>query len=455
MTAIHRRILVVGGLAAGPSAASKAARVDPEAEVILFEQGPHISYGICEVPYYIAGELAEKALVAYTPAQLKQSKRVDARIFHCVEEILPRDRSIKVRETSSDRVYTERYDKLIIATGSHPRSLGLSGEDAANVFHVKSLEEGLKIKSFIDAERPSRAVVVGGGYIGIEMADALRTRGLDVTLLHQYDLPMSGLELLTRQEVLKILTANGVRFVGEAPPQKLLVEQGRVRRIETPKGNFEADLVILALGVAPRTCLAKRAGIRLGDSGGIVTNPQQQTSATDIFAAGDCCEVKNLVSNRRMYLPLATLASKQGWVAGENAAGGHTRFLGAIRAVAVRAFKMEVAHVGLGSDEARDARFDIAVETITGWSRVAVMPGSKKVTVTLIADRRSGRLLGANLFGEEGAVLRANTLAVGIQHGLTVDDVKQWDLAYSPPFTPLWDPILVAANALQKKMFKK
>ncbi len=455
MTAMHRRILVIGGLAAGPSAASKAARIDPDSEVILFEQGPHISYGICEVPYYIAGDLSEKSLVAYTPAQLMQSKRVEARIHHRVEEILPRERSIKVRDISSDAVYTERYDKLIIATGSHPRSLGLAGEDAANAFHVKSLEEGLKINSFIDVEKPSRAIVVGGGYIGIEMADALRSRGLDVTLLHQYDLPMSGLELLTRQEVLKVLSANGVRFVGEAPPARLVLEHGRIRRVDTPKGSFETDLVILAVGVEPRTCLAKRAGIRLGDSGGIITNQQQQTSATDIFAAGDCCEVKSLVSNRRMYLPLATLASKQGWVAGENAAGGNTRFLGAIRAIAVRAFTLEVAHVGLGSEEAKQARFDVAVETITGSSRVAVMPGSKKLTVTLMADKRSRRLLGANLFGEEGAVLRANTLAVGIQHGLTLDDMQQWDLAYSPPFTPLWDPILIAANALEKKMYKK
>ncbi len=450
-----RRILVIGGLAAGPSAASKAARVDPHADVVLFEQGAHISYGICEIPYYIAGDLPEASLIAYTPAQLKQSKRVEARVLHRVEEILPRERSIRVRDLTRNSVSTERYDRLIIASGSRPRSLGLPGEDALNAFHVKTLDEGVKIKSFIDAEKPSRAVIVGGGYIGIEMADALRSRGLEVTMLHQYDLPMSGLEMLTRQEVLKVLAANGVRFVGEAPPVRLQVENGRVRRVETAKGNFETDLLIIAVGVQPQTCLAKQAGIRLGETGGISTNPQQQTSATDVYAAGDCCEVKNLVSNRKMYLPLATLASKQGWVAGENAAGGHARFTGAIRAIAVRAFKMEIAHVGLGSDEANDARFDVAVETISGSSRVAVMPGSKKVTVTLIADKRTRRLLGANLFGEEGAVLRANTLAVGIQHGLTVDDMQQWDLAYSPPFTPLWDPILIAANALQKKMFKK
>jgi NADPH-dependent 2,4-dienoyl-CoA reductase/sulfur reductase-like enzyme len=455
MSRTPRRILVVGGLAAGPSAASKAARVDPEAEVVLFEQGPHISYGICEIPYHIAGDVPGQDLVAYTPAQLKQAKRVEARVLHLVEEIHPRERSIRVRDTTNDKTYTERYDKLIIATGSRPRSLGLAGEDASNVFHVKTLEGGFKIKAFVDTARPSRAVIVGAGYIGIEMADALRTRGIEVTMLDQFDLPMSGLEIRTREEVLRVLMANGVRFVGGSPPVRFVIEQGSVRRVETANGIYDTDLVILAVGVEPETRLAQRAGIRTGALGGIITNPQQQTSALDIYAAGDCCEVKNLVSHKSMYLPLATIASKQGWVAGENAAGGHTRFVGAIGAIAVRAFKTEVAQVGLGSAEAARARFDVAMETITGSSRASIMPGSKKLTVTLIADRRSGRLLGAGLFGEEGAVLRANTLAVSIQHGLTVHEMQQWDLAYSPPFTPLWDPILIAANALEKKMFKR
>jgi CoA-dependent NAD(P)H sulfur oxidoreductase len=452
---VPRRILVIGGLAAGPSAASKAARVDPNAEVVLFEQGQHVSYGICEIPYYIAGAVKEKDLVLYSPAELKQAKRVEARVLHRVEEILPRERSIRVRDITADRVYSERYDKLVIATGSRSRLLGLAGEEASNVFHVKSLDDGLKIKALVDTVHPSSALVVGAGYIGIEMADALRTRGVDVTMLDQSDLPMPGLERHTREELLKVLTANNVRFVGGASPVRFHTEAGRVRRIETTKASHDADLVILAVGVEPETRLARRAGIRLGDRGGIVTDPQQQTSGLGIYAAGDCCEVKNLVSNRRTYIPLATLASKQGWVAGENAAGGRARFLGGIGAYAVRAFALEVAHVGLGSDEAAQARFDVAMETITGSSRVAMMPGSKEVTVTLIADRRSHRLLGADLFGGEGAVLRANTLAVGIQHGLTVDDMQQWDLAYSPPFTPLWDPILIAANALQKKMFRR
>jgi NADPH-dependent 2,4-dienoyl-CoA reductase/sulfur reductase-like enzyme len=448
-----RRILVIGGLAAGPSAASKAARTNPGAEVVLFEQGESISYGICEIPYYIAGEVRAEGLVAYTPETLKKTRGVDARILHRVEEIIPRRRTIVVRDLKTSSTSEERYDRLVIAAGSRPRILGLKGEQSRNVFHVKSLEEGYQIRKYIDQEKPAKAVILGGGYIGMEMADALRARGIDVTLLHNHELPMSGLEPETSEKIKNVIVGHRVRFVPNARTQGFVCDaQQKVTHVLTDKGSFETDLVILALGVLPNSELASRAGIRIGAHGGILTDRRQQTSIDNIYAAGDCCEVKNLVNNQWMYIPLATIASRAGWTAGENAAGGKAVFRGAIRAVAIRIFEMEVAHVGLNSEEAKASGFDVATETITAWSRVAVMPGSKNVVIKAIADRKSHRLLGANAYGEEGAVLRANTLAVAIQHRITIDDIQQWDLAYSPPFTPLWDPILVAANATQKKL---
>jgi len=450
---MSRRIIVIGGLAAGPSAASKAVRVNPNVEVVLFEQGEHISYGICEVPYYIAGEVAEAGLIAYTPEQLKEKKGVDVQVLHRVEEIIPSKRLVKVRDLKSGRVKEERYDRLIIASGSRPRSLGLPGEDARNIFHVKSLDQGLLIRKFIDTEKPKRAVIIGGGYIGMEMADALRAQNLEVTMLHLHSLPMAGLERDTREKVRAELEAHGVQFKGHAKTEGFVVDrQQKVTHVVTNDGSHATDLVILSLGVEPNTELAKRCGIRTGRSGGILTDQRQQTNIDNIYAAGDCCEVKNLVTSKFMYIPLATIGSKAGWVAGTNAAGGKAVFHGAIRAIAVKVFTIEVAQVGISADEARDAGFDVVTETITAWSKVAIMRGSTKVTIKTIADRKSRRLLGANLYGEEGAVLRANTLAVAIQHRLTIDEIQQLDLAYSPPFTPLWDPILVAANATRKKL---
>ena len=448
-----KRILVIGGLAAGPSAASKAVRTNADVEAVLFEQGEHISYGMCEVPYYISGEVQEKGLIAYTPASLKEKRGVDVRILHKVEEIDPGKKKIRIRDLKEGRTREESYDRLIVATGSRPRSIGVEGEHARNVFTVKSLDQGLQIKKYIEQEKPRRAVIIGGGYIGMEMADALRSLNLEVTILHRHSLPMAGLERGTREEVRERLEKHGVTFVAHAKTEGFVLGKNQtVTHVVTSNGSFEADLVIVSMGVVPNSEIAKNAGVSVGKRGGILTDQRQQTNLDHIYAAGDCCEVKNLVTNTWMYIPLATTASRAGWVAGENAAGGKAIFRGVVRAIAVRVFDLEVAQVGISADEAKGADLDPVLETITAWSRVGIMLGSKKVTITTITDRKSKRLLGANLFGEEGAVLRANTLAVAIQQKMTINEVQQLDLAYSPPFTPLWDPILVAANATARKI---
>ncbi len=448
-----RRILVVGGLAAGPSAASKAARTDPSAEVILFEQGEAVSYGVCEIPYYVAGDVNAEGLSSFTPEKLKSTRRVDARVLHLVEEIHPHRRTLRVRNLKEGTASEEKYDRLVIATGSRPKRLGLAGEDARNVFRVKALDEAFALRKFIAQEHPRTAVVVGGGYIGMEMADAFRSLGIEVTVLHNASLPMKGLEAETRERIREELEKNGVRFVGPAATTGFVRgSDDTVSHVLTMGGSFEAGIVVVAIGVEPNTALARSAGIRTGASGGIRTDQRQQTSIDNVYAAGDCCEVKHAVTGKQAYIPLATIASKAGWTAGENAAGGNAVFRGAIRAIAVRVFGLEVAQVGACEEDAAAAGFECVSETITGWSRVAVMPGSRQVTIRLLADRKTRRILGANVTGGEGAVLRANTLAVAIQHKVTIDEMQQWDLAYSPPFTPLWDPILVAANAMHRKL---
>ncbi len=448
-----KRIVVIGGLAAGPSAASKAVRTNPNVTVTLFEQGEHVSYGVCEIPYFIGGEVKDSGLVAYTPATLKEKKGIDVRTFHCVEEIRPSKRLIVVRNLLSGEVKQEHYDRLIVATGSRPKKLGVPGEDARNVFAVKFLHDAFLLKQYLEQEKPKRAVIIGAGYIGLEMGDALRNAGLDVTLVHRHSLPMSGVERETRERIREEIEKQGVHFVGNAVVEGFVLDkQHRVSHVVSNVGAFETDIVIVAIGVKPNADLAVASGIRTGVHGGILTDNRQHTNLDNIYAAGDCCEVKNLVHNKKMYAPLATIASKAGWVAGENAAGGKATFPGAIRAIAVRIFGLEVAQVGLNSTEAVDSGFDVVTESVTAWSKVAVMPGSTKVVLHLVADKKSSRLLGANVYGEEGAVLRANTLAVAIQQRIPIHEMRNWDLAYNPPFTPLWDPVLVAANALSRKL---
>ncbi|MGH2566804.1 MAG: FAD-dependent oxidoreductase [Bacteroidota bacterium] len=451
---MKQRILVVGGVAAGPSAASKAKRVNPNAEVLLLEQGEYISYGICEVPYYIGKVVTNKEdLLPFSPQRLEQTRGVKVKTFHRAEQIITARKKVVVRNLARNRVEEFPYSKLILATGSNVRRLGIAGEDANNLFHIKSVEDGLAIRKLIEERQPKKAVIIGGGYVSMEMAEAFVGNGIETTLLHRNNLPMSGLEIETRKAVLEELKQNNVLFVPDVVVRELRVDSSNhVGRVITSSGSYDCDIVVLSLGVEPNVELAKIARLRLGPHGGIITDQRQATTIDTIFAAGDCCEVKNIVNNKWMYIPLATIASRQAWVAGENAAGGSAMFRGAIRAIAVKVFRLEVAQVGISSEEAEASGFTVVTEHITGDSKVGFYPGNAKLHIIAIADKKSKRLLGANVYGEQGAVLRANALGIAIQHKLTIDEIARLDLINTPPYAPLWDPILVAANQLKKKV---
>jgi len=451
---MKKTILVIGGLAAGPSAAAKAKRVNPNADVILFEQGEFISYGICEIPYYISGEVSdEKKLTPFSPQTFQDLKGVTVKTFHRVEQIIPQKKLIVVRDLSRGELKEYKYNSLIVATGSSAKKLNIENENARNVFHVKSLDDGFAIKKFVAENKPKKAIIIGGGYVGMEMAETLRRLNLHVTILHQRNLPMRGLENDTREKIFEQLSANGIEFVSNVKTEAFLLgKNGLVSHVFTNKGTYEADIVILSLGVVPNVELARNAKIRIGKLNGIITDTKQMTSVENIYAVGDCCEVKNIVNGKPMLIPLATIASRQGWIAGENAAGGNVKYGGAIRAIALRLFDLEIAHVGISSEEAKESGFDIHIEKISTHNKISFMPESARITIIGIFDKRSGRILGANLFGGDGTVLRANTLAIAIQQKLTANDIANFDLSYAPPFSPLWDAVLVLGNAARKNL---
>ncbi len=449
---VAKRILVVGGVAAGPSAASKAARINPDAKVILFEQSDAISYGVCEIPYYLAGEVRKEDLAIHTPETLAQEKGVEARVLQRVESITPTRRLIRIRDLEGGRIYDEQYDRLVIATGAAPRRLNVPGEDARNVFSVRSFDAAVALCSYLGGERPQRAMIIGGGYIGVEMAEALRLRGLEVTLLEQRQEVLQDVDPPARNFAVDLLVCHGVKIL----PQSLVVglpvdHTNRATHVLTSHGSYPADLVIISAGIVPSVSLASTARIRVGRSGGILTDLRQQTSIEGIYAAGDCCEYKDLITGRPVYAPLATNANRAGWVAGENAAGGRALFPGVLRSVALRVFDGQIARIGLTEHEATEAGFRVVSETVSGKSRVSFMPGSSPIGITLTAERETGRILGASLWGSEGAVLRSHPLAVALQQGMTLGQFQKIDFAYAPTFSPLWDPLLVAANALEKK----
>jgi len=442
------RIIVVGGTAGGPSAAAKAKRVNPNAEVILYEAGEHISTGVCEIPYGIGGQFTEMdQLIHFTPASFEKMKGVKVRTSHLVEKIETSGKGIVIRNLAGGVTFSERYDKLVLCTGSVPRRLGIPGEEGRNVFNVKTFAEGKAIQKYLTEFRPRRAVIVGGGYIGMEMSEALTRREIQVSVVHPDELPMEGLERNARAAMLKEIERNNVKFIPKTSVRGFTYDSsGKVTSLETSRGIVETDLVILSLGVIPNVSLAASAHIRIGGYGGIVTDQRQLTSVDSIYAAGDCCETRNVVHNRLMYLPLATYASRQGRVAGENAAGGSGVFKGAIRALAVRVFELEVAQVGLSEQEAKSAGYDAVVKHIASDSRVPGFPGSHPLHIDAIIDRKSQRLLGANIFGADGVVSRANVCAVAIQQRMKLSDLGSLDLIYAPPFAPLWDPVLILGS---------
>ncbi len=449
-----RRIVVVGGLAAGPSAAAKAARTNPHAEVILLETTETVSYGICESPYLLGGSLTdEERLVSYSPERLGEEKRIDVRTLHHVEGIAPAKRTLTVRNLRKRVTEAFTYDKLILATGASPRRLNLPHESARNVFQLHLRSDVLALQRMLDSERPESVAIIGGGYIGMEMAEAFTLSGCSVTVLHKHALPLPGADDLAREHALQELEKHGVHCMPGASVRGFVAgKDSRVTHVLTENGSVPCGMVLVAIGLIPNTDLARSAKLRLGPSGGILTDRRQQTSREDIYAAGDCCEVKNLLTGKPMHLPLATVASKTGWVAGENAAGGRAHFEGAVRAAGVRIFDLEVALAGLTAREAQAAGFTVIRETVTAWEKVALFPDAQKVTVVLLADKRTGRILGATLFGRTGAVQRANTLSAAIHGKATLDDLSRFDLVYAPPYAPLWDPLLIAARQLMKKM---
>jgi NADPH-dependent 2,4-dienoyl-CoA reductase/sulfur reductase-like enzyme len=378
---------------------------------------------------------------------------IDVKTEHRVIQIDPKEKRVEVLEVSKSETQWFPYDKLIIATGARSRRLNLPGGNAKNIFTLKDLQDGLRIRNYIDEKRPKNVAVLGGGFIALEMCEAFRLRDLETFVFCRKDLPAGNLEREISEKILKELQENGVHFLARHEPANFKTNgKDEVTTFETHKASYRVDMVLMALGVIPNVELAKEAGIELGKTGAIRTDKTQSTNLKDIYTAGDCCEVFNLVSQDWMYTPLGDIANKQGRVAGDNAAGKKAVFHGVVGSAAFKVFELEVAFTGLGIQTARQYGFDADSQVIEAESKVGYMPGSKRMLIKLIFDRRSGRLLGAQMAGQEGVARRINALAVALHQNMTVDEIARLDFAYAPPFSAPFDPILIATEQATKKI---
>ena len=432
------------------TAASRARRRrDPEdLDIVAFERGPYTSYSACGIPYFVGDLLSDiDGLVARSPDEHRKNG-IDVRTGHEVVAIDVNKRRVRVRDLAGGGdERDEPFDQLVVAAGSVPSRPDVPGVDADGIFGVQTLADGVSVRRAVDELEPRRAVVVGGGYVGLEMAEALVRRGLEVALVDRTEQPMaSTLDLDMGELVADAVRAVGVTLhLGEAV-DGFEADNGSVRAVRTANRSLPADIVILGLGVRPNIALAREAGIAIGNKGGIVTDPRMETSVGGVWAAGDCVESVDRITGLPIVVALGTHANKQGRVVGINATGGDVRFPGVVGTAVSKICVYEVARVGLTEREAADLERDVVAAKIESTSRAGYYPGAAPIKVKVVADRPGGRLVGAQIVGAEGAAKRIDVLATAIWNRMTVDEVASLDLSYAPPFSPVWDPVLVAAR---------
>ncbi len=445
---MSNRLVVIGGDAAGGSAASQARKRRPDLDVVVFERGRATSYSACGIPYWISGTVErEEDLIARTPEQ-HRAAGIDVRIRTEVVGIDTDKGVVHWHDLETGAEGTEYYDDLVYATGSVPMRPPVDGIDADGVHGVQVLDDGVALRAELDSGRVRRVVVVGGGYIGLEIAEACRLRGLDVTVVDKSATPVGTFDPdvgaiiadAVRREGIELVLSDGVAGIEVG-------RDGRARAVVTESGReLPADLVVLGLGVRPNVRLAREAGIPLGTSGGIAVDQRMRTQVAGVWAAGDCVESVHRLSRQRVVVALGTHANKQGRVAGINIGGGYATFPGVIGTAITKICATEAARTGLSEAEAESAGYAFVTAAVDSTTKAGYFPGASAIRVKMIAERFSGRLLGAQVVGEEGAAKRVDALAICIWNEMTVDEVLSLDLSYAPPFAPVWDPVLIAAR---------
>ena len=458
MSPSQRQIVIIGGNAAGMKTAARARRLDPAARIVIVERGVDLSYGACALPYFVAGLVPDLDDVRRT----NNGTLRDATFFRKVKGVEVRSRcealaidrlrrTVRVRDLENGREEDCCYDALVLATGNRPIVPPVPGIELNGVRPLKSLEDAAAIAAAAQPGR--RAVIVGGGLIGLEMAEALRGRGLAVTLLEMKDQVLaSALDFGMAALVHRELRRNGVELRLGEPLQAIAGEAGTVTGVVTAKGSYPADLVLLAIGVRPEVTLAREAGLAIGPTGAIAVDPRLQSSDPAIWAAGDCAECRDLLSGRPVYVPLGSTANKHGRVVADNLCGREATFPGVLGSLIVKVFDLNVARTGLSEEDAHLLGHDPVALLAPSPDRAHIYPGARPIAIKLIADRVDRRLLGAQIVGPGAVDKRIDTLATALTFGATVDQLAQLDLSYAPPFSSAMDPLHQAANALRNKL---
>ena len=439
------KVLIVGGVAGGATAAARIRRLDETAEITVFERSGYISYANCGLPYYIGGVITDpEELTLQTPESFFSRFRINMKVHHEVTAIHPNQKTISVRNLETGEEFEESYDKLLLSPGAKPTQPRLPGVGIKKVFTLRTVEDTFHIKEYINKNQPKSAVLAGGGFIGLELAENLKELGMDVTIVQRPKQLMNPFDADMASFIHSEMRKHGVKLALGHTVEGFEEKDGGIDILLKDEMPLHADMVVLAIGVTPDTHLAKDAGLELGIKGSIVVNDRMETSAPDIFAAGDAVQVKHYVTGQEALISLAGPANKQGRIVADNICGGDSRYPGSQGSSVIKVFDMTAATTGINETNARKAGLDVDTVILSPMSHAGYYPGGKVMTMKVVFEKETYRLLGAQIVGYEGVDKRIDVLATAIHAGMKATELKDLDLAYAPPYSSAKDPVNMA-----------
>ena len=439
------KVVIVGGVAGGATAAARIRRLDEQAEIVVFERSGFISYANCGLPYYIGGVIEDpEDLTLQTPESFFSRFRIHMKVHHEVIAVHPDRKTVSVKNLKTGEEFEESYDKLLLSPGAKPVWPNLPGMNSDKLFTLRTVEDTFRIKEFVDQQKPKSAVMVGGGFIGLEVAENLRELGLDVTIVQRPKQLMNPFDADMASFIHSEVRKHGVKLALGYSVEGFAEKDNGVEVLLKDQPSIHADMVVLAIGVTPESSLAKDAGLALGMKGSILVNDRMETSVPDIYAVGDAVQVKHYVTGHDALIALAGPANKQGRIAADNICGGDSRYLGSQGSSVIKIFDMTAATTGINETNARKSGLDVDTVILSPMSHAGYYPGGKLMTMKVVFEKETYRLLGAQIVGYDGVDKRIDVLATAIHAGIKATDLKDLDLAYAPPYSSAKDPVNMA-----------
>lgn len=453
---MNRKILIIGGVAGGASAAARLRRLSETAEIIMFERGEYISFANCGLPYYIGGAIKEKsALTLQTPKSFYKRFRVDVRVLHEVTAINKDEKTVTVKNIQTGEAYTESYDKLILSPGAAPVVPGIKGSENSTIFTLRNIPDTYKVTEYIEQNSPKSAVVVGGGYIGIEMAENLSAAGLDVTLIEMADHVIASLDFDMAADVHNYIRQKGVNLFLNSAVKSVSDGENGYLSVQLENGEIAADMLIMAAGVKPDSGIAGTAGLSLNERGCIIVNEYMQTSDENIYAVGDAVEVTDFVTGQNGFIPLAGPANKQGRIAADNICGLGSKYGGTQGSAVIKVFDMTVATTGINEKTAKRLGLDYDKSFTYSASHASYYPGAVNMSIKMIFEKATGKILGAQIVGYDGVDKRCDVIATAIRAGMTAFDLTKLELCYAPPYSSAKDPVNMVGFVIENLLTGK